>query len=384
LRGTARGRRALVAIACLLASLASHAQSDPAERLERLRQRLDTLQQDLNTTRGRRDVVRDELFGIERRMGALVPELKKLDARWREQTARLDKLKIRAREERRRLAAHRAALARQVRTVYALGAREELKLFLSQDDPARLARLTGYHRALQRVRVRQIEDMRESLARLERAETEVRERTAELATVREHRLRQKAALEQEAKRRGVLVTRLTRTVRNKEQELDRLKTDRERLERLVREIRPMLDSLPPVPAGARFGALAGRLPLPVRGAVVAHFNDPKPLGNMRWRGLFLAAREGDSVRAVARGRVVYADTLRGFGLLLILDHGDGYMSLYGHNQSLLKEVGNWVEAGESVSVIGSTGDAPRPGLYFEIRHQGQPQDPLRWCVASAR
>jgi septal ring factor EnvC (AmiA/AmiB activator) len=105
---------------------------------------------------------------------------------------------------------------------------------------------------------------------------------------------------------------------------------------------------------------------------------------MRWRGVFLAAREGEPVKAVARGRVAYADALRGFGLLLILDHGDGYMTLYGHNQGLFKEVGDWVEAGEPVAQVGNTGDAPRPGLYFEIRHHGEPHDPLRWCAANTR
>lgn len=345
---------------------------------------METLQQDLNLARGRRDAVREELFDIERRIGALLPTIREMEARWRDENAKLGKLKVRLREERRRLSARRTALARQMRVAYALGPQEEMKLLFSQEEPDRLARVAGYHRILQQARVRRIEDVRESLARLEHLEAEARTRTHEIAALRDRRLARKAALDRDAKRRGELVASLARSVRGKEQEIDRLRTDRDRLERLVREIKPLLGELPPAPGGARFATLAGRLPLPVRGPVTAHFNDPKPLGEMRWRGLFLAAREGEPVKAVAHGRVIYADALRGFGLLLILDHGDGYMTLYGNNQSLAKEVGDWVEAGEPVSTAGSTGDTPRSGLYFEIRHQGQPQDPLRWCVAGVR
>jgi len=106
------------------------------------------------------------------------------------------------------------------------------------------------------------------------------------------------------------------------------------------------------------------------------------MGSLRWRGLFLSGREGEAVKSVFRGRVVYADWLRGFGLLLILEHGDGYMTLYGHNQSLHQDVGDWVEAGEAIASVGNTGDIPRPGLYFEIRHHGEPADPLKWCRAN--
>jgi septal ring factor EnvC (AmiA/AmiB activator) len=303
----------------------------------------------------------------------------------RKENEQLEKLRKRVRAERESLAAHRQALSRQLRAAYALGPQESLKLLLSQEEPAQLARLAGYHRVIQQARARHIAQIRESLERLARLESETQARAAEVSSLRDKQVAQKAALEQDKKRRGVLLASLSREVRDRQQEVARLEADRERLERLVKEIKPLLRELPPAPGGgARFGALTGRLPLPVRGKVVARFNDPKPLGSMRWRGIFLSAREGEPVKAVARGRVAYADALRGFGLLLILDHGDGYMTLYGHNQGLFKEVGDWVEAGEPVAQVGNTGDAPRPGLYFEIRHHGEPHDPLRWCAANSR
>jgi septal ring factor EnvC (AmiA/AmiB activator) len=115
--------------------------------------------------------------------------------------------------------------------------------------------------------------------------------------------------------------------------------------------------------------------------VLARYGTQKNIGNLKWRGLFIAGREGQQVISVFHGRVVYADWLRGFGLLLILEHGDGYMTLYGHNQSLHKAVGDWVKAGEVIASLGNTGDAAQPGLYFEIRHNGEPRDPLIWCRA---
>jgi septal ring factor EnvC (AmiA/AmiB activator) len=360
------------------------AESDSQAKLRQLRARLDTLQQELNATRGRRDAVREEVHELERRIGTLLPAIKQLDRRLRAENEQLGKLKARARAERQSLATHRNALARQVRAAYALGPQEGLKLLLSQEEPTQMARLVGYHRYIQQARARHIEDIHESLDRLARLESETQARASEIGTLRDSRLAQKTALEQTARRRAELLASLSRTVRNRQQEVERLQADRVRLEQLVKEIKPLLRELPPIPSGARFGALAGRLPLPARGTVVARFNEPKPLGDMRWRGVFLAAREGEPVKAVARGRVAYADALRGFGLLLILDHGDGYMTLYGHNQGLFKEVGDWVEAGEPVAQVGNTGDAPRPGLYFEIRHHGEPHDPLRWCAANTR
>ncbi|MDH4133679.1 MAG: peptidoglycan DD-metalloendopeptidase family protein, partial [Gammaproteobacteria bacterium] len=123
----------------------------------------------------------------------------------------------------------------------------------------------------------------------------------------------------------------------------------------------------------------GSWPAPAKGRLVARFGQPKATGELQWRGIFLAAREGTEVRAPTRGRVAYADWLRGFGLLLVLDHGNGLMTLYGHNQSLVKNVGDPVEAGETVALSGNTGGPVEPGLYFEVRERGEPRDPLIWC-----
>jgi septal ring factor EnvC (AmiA/AmiB activator) len=172
---------------------------------------------------------------------------------------------------------------------------------------------------------------------------------------------------------------MNRRIETQSQEIGRLLSDQRRLEALIGGLRPLLREFPGADPQARFVDFRGRLPLPIDGGISARFGDPKNVGGLKWRGVFLVSPEGRRVESVFRGRVAYADWLRGFGLLLILDHGDGYMTLYGHNQSLLKQVGDWVEAGEAIALVGNTGDATRSGLYFELRHNGEPNDPLKWC-----
>ena len=190
----------------------------------------------------------------------------------------------------------------------------------------------------------------------------------------------KTELEGNRARRAQLLASLDRRVSTQSRELERLREDETRLTRLVQEIKTAYAELPlPSDVKGAFGTLKGKLALPAKGRLAARFGEPKSVGNLKWRGVLVDAADGSAVRAVARGRVAYADWLRGFGLLLILEHGDGYMTLYGHNQSLQKQAGEWLEAGEVIARVGNTGDAPQAGLYFEVRQNGEPRDPLLWC-----
>src|SRR5690606_34075729 len=214
-------------------------------------------------------------------------------------------------------------------------------------------------------------------------ETEIRDQTRELEALRTRQERERHALEAARVRRAQLLAALNRQLSAQQDEIERLRADERRLQRLLQELRTVLPEaeLPSPGPQERFGALNGRLPLPLAGRIAAGYGEPKGIGDLTWRGIFIAAREGDPVRAVARGRVAFADWLRGFGLLLILDHGDGYMTLYGHNQALHRRTGDWVEAGETIAAAGNTGGAPAMGVYFEIRQNGVPHDPLQWCAA---
>lgn len=367
-----------VLLAAFLCAGAAGAESRDAE-LERLRARIAELQQTLNRTAGRRDAVREELSAEERRIAALSGSLRALGQRLERDERALAELKQSARRESERQRAHLRALERQVRAAYALGRQPYIKMLLNQEHPAAVARVLAYYRYFSRARAADIERTRARLAALETLALEIGERTRALAQLRTRQAHERAALEASRARRAELLASLDRKLADQAQELERLRADETRLERLVRELEEML------PGAARdrdpgFAARKGRLPLPVEGRVLARFGQPKGIGDLTWRGIFLAAALGTEVRAVARGRVVFADWLRGFGLLLIMDHGDGYMTLYGHNESLYREVGEWVEAGQPIGRAGNTGDAPGVGVYFEVRHQGVPHDPLQWCA----
>ncbi len=380
------GNRAGGALLCailLLATTPADAENRE-QQLEQLRARIGRLQTELNETQGRRDAVREEVRGLERRIHESARTLRALDARLKTARQQRDRLRERAAGERRELGHQMTALERQLRAAHAMGNEEPLKLLLNQDEPARVTRVLTYYRLLNQARTERVTAIRASLARLQGLEQRLQAQTRELEATHAQQQREQESFEQARGRRTELLASLNLQVRDRSQEIGRLRADEKRLERLVEELKAALPALAPPAAGERFANLKGRLPLPVNGRLLARYGDDKGVGSLKWRGALLTAREGQEVRAVHRGRVAYADWLRGFGLLLILEHGDGYMTLYGHNQSLYREVGEWVDGGQVIAAAGNTGDTPQAGVYFEIRHDGEPVDPLRWCKAPGR
>ncbi len=377
---TKTGVWGLLLISALAAFAAVVAYADDQEKLEQLRRRLDTLQQSLNEIRGREATVRMEIRDLERRISELVHGLRTTDEQLSVTRRRLHALERQVDEARRQLAWHKARLAVYARAAYIGGRQAALKLMLDQEDAAAVARVLAYYRYFNEARLARLRAVQAGLERLAALENESRAREQELAALRDDQLRRHQALGAAHARRARLLAHLKREARSTTEEIERLRADERRLAELVSRLKSYLADLPlDSEATSRFGELKGRLALPLRGHVLARYGAERGIGSLRWQGVLLAAREGQAVRAVFRGRVAYADWLRGFGLLLILDHGDGYMTLYGHNQSLHKQVGDWVETGEVIARAGSTGDAPRPGLYFEVRHNGEPRDPLLWC-----
>lgn len=367
---------------------------DTGEQLQALRGHLKDLEKDLNESRGERDSLRDELRDAERDIGGLMQNLKQLDATLRSETARLGDLQKEDAQQRRQIQTQLSHLENEARAAYILGQQENLKLFLSQKNPADVSRTLTYHRYLQQARAARIQSARAALGRLLVLQEEIRTHREELGTLRAEELKKKQALEASRHKRGQLLAQVNQRVQNQSQERDRLRQNEQRLVRLLKELRsPKLNTLRPPPKNrdqrepqepfpsldGRFTDNKGKLPLPVKGTISARYGAPRNTGDLKWRGIFLSAPEGRNVVSVFRGRVAYADWLRGFGLLMVLEHGDGYMTLYGHNQSLYKEAGDWVDAGQTIASIGSTGGPPEPGLYFEIRHDGEPRNPLDWC-----
>ncbi|NIR58016.1 MAG: peptidoglycan DD-metalloendopeptidase family protein [Gammaproteobacteria bacterium] len=354
-----------------------------ARKLEAVRERIESLRESLQTDLARKGSLQSRLRDVEKDIAEVTRRLHELDAGLAHHGAELERLGREAARLRSELDAQRGRLARQIRAAYAMGRQEHVKLLLNQQDPATVSRVLTYYDYFNRARSEQIEAVTERLARLREVRRAIDETRGRLARLRSTRAEERTALEATRAKRAQVLAALQARIESKGDDLERLRADEARLERLMRRLQGMLSDIPPeVGEHKAFAGLKGELPWPTAGRLRARFGAPRQVGDLRWQGVLIAAPSGREVRAVARGRVAFADWLRGFGLLIIVDHGDGFMSLYGHNQSLYKETGNWVEGGQPIATVGASGGRDRSGLYFEIRRQGEPVDPVAWCRAA--
>ncbi|OGA21276.1 MAG: peptidase M23 [Betaproteobacteria bacterium RIFCSPLOWO2_02_FULL_67_26] len=381
-----------VLLLLLLASPAAETAAPGAseKELRELRSRIEALQRGLAEAEESKNEAADGLRESERGISEANRALRELGIQSREARKQIAALGAESRRREDALKAQHALLADLLYRQYLGGQLEPLKLLLNREDPNEIARRLHYFSYVSRARARLIADTRASLAQLRQLAREAGEKAAELAAITAENKAQRARLEREKRARNQLLTRISRDIQRQRREIGTLKRDETRLTRLVERLARLVARAKPAPrlrnervpkssAGdSPFLELKGRLNLPVRGELANRFGSPRSDGGVLWKGLFILARAGEEVRAVADGRVVFADWLRGFGNLLIVDHGDAYMSLYGNNESLYKRVGDPIRGGDPVAAVGATGGNADSGLYFELRHQGRPLDPLDW------
>jgi septal ring factor EnvC (AmiA/AmiB activator) len=381
---------------CLLLLLAAPAADAAApgagakeKELRELRSRIEALQKQLADSEGTKSEAADALRESERAISETNRTLRELATQSREINHELAEISAESRRGEAALAAQQKLLAQLLYQHYLGGQAEPLKILLNREDPNEIARRLHYFGYISRARASLITELRANIARLQELVQQAQVKAAELAAVTAEGKAQRARLEREKRARGKVLTRVSRDVQRQRREIGTLKRDETRLARLVASLAKLMRSQPSprlrnerVPqsssAESMFLELKGKLRLPVRGELANRFGSPRADGGLVWKGLFIAARPGEEVRAVADGRVVFADWLRGFGNLLIVDHGDAYMSLYGNNESLYKRVGDSIRGGEPVAAVGASGGNTDSGLYFELRHQGRPLDPLDW------
>lgn len=373
----------LLASLALVITIACEAASErqaKEEELKQLRQRIASLQQDLEAVRGRYDVLRRELRRSERQIGNLSRKLKHLDDQLASQQHEMAELQKRARQLQKSVAAQRNYLAGQIRASYAMGRQEYMKILLNQESPSTIGRVMTYYDYLNKARADRIQSLGKTMRELEQVKNELEAKTERLRSLREQRAREKSELEVSRGEREKVVRQLKAEIKDKDQSLSGMMRDEQELKELIRALSEALEDIPAEPGNRKpFAKLKGKLKWPVSGPMVASYGSQRKLGKLTWQGVMIGAKSGQEVRAVSHGRVAFADWLRGYGLLIIIDHGDGYMSLYGHNQSLYKEAGDWVEPAEIIATVGDSGGQDHTGLYFEIRKDGQPTNPVRWC-----
>jgi septal ring factor EnvC (AmiA/AmiB activator) len=366
-------------------NLSDKEREQKARELKVLRETISELRQDIDSTRSLHSSVSKELQKTEVAIGKRINNLKQLNRKLKRQKQRLNKLYKDKQHHEKDLANHRSLLAEQLRTAYMNGQQEYLKLILNQQDPAAISRVMTYYQYFNKARTERIEQALKTINKLEKVKVKIQKQHLVLKKLKDQQLVEKQQLEKNYNERAVVVAQLKQELNSKDKQLGQLLENEQQIQRLLQAIREVMPELLKVPDKAQpFARLRGKLKWPASGKISNVFGKKRKAGRLSWNGIVIKAPEGRDVHAVARGRVAYADWLRGYGLLMIIDHGDGYMSLYGHNQSLFKETGDWVEAGEEIASIGNSGGQQHSGLYFEIRHNGKPTNPGKWCRKKRR
>lgn len=360
--------------------------------LKQLRNHIEALQKELASKEESKSEAADALRESEHAIGDANRKLAELMHEQRAANDILDRLQTQSGQIKSNIEAQQTQLSKLLYRQYVGGQQEYLRLLLNQQDPNQIARELHYYGYLSRARAEDINALHMSLGQLDALTQESREKSAEIAAIQAEQARQKKRLEQEKAAHKKLLTRISMQIDQQQREIGKLKRDEERLSRLVEKIGKLLASknraallsnnrLPDASTdGNPFAALKGRLSLPVRGELANRFGSPRSGGGVTWKGLFIRSLSGGEVKAIAGGRVVFADWLRGFGNLMIVDHGDSYMSLYGNNETIYKQVGDIIRSGDTIATVGNSGGNPDSGLYFELRHQGKPFDPLSWVT----
>ena len=380
--------------------------------LEALKQRLQSLQREFRAAEEHRSEAADELRQSERSISEAVRELRELEQEQRRANADLTALQEASAATEKRIEQQQTNLSEAIRAAHQRGQNDALKLMLSGRDPNQTARDLRYLASLSRAQLELIDSLKTDLAKLESLKIEASNKSAELAELREARIREQKKLQSERNERERLLNKLSAQIKKQRSEIATLKRDEQRMTQLVERLNRLVaekaarekaarekaakSAKAPAKSAARsplgvntrtpepfqtdkpFSRLKGSLSLPVKGELMNRFGAPREGGGVSWKGLFIRAPQGYVVKAIAAGQVVFSEWLRGFGNLIIVDHGEGYMSLYSNNESLYKQVGDPVQPGDAIASVGNSGGQSDSGLYFEMRHQSRPINPMHW------
>jgi septal ring factor EnvC (AmiA/AmiB activator) len=370
----------------LLVAMAAPAQQDGAARakikereLEEVRDRISELKQSMDDSAADRDRLTSELQAAEIRIAEKRQRLRELERQRAYSTKRRSELEASIAEREADLDTEAGELGAQVRAAYMSGNQEKLKLLLNQRDPAALGRMMTYYRYLNDHRSGNIRSIGARIHELAELRGQVAAEEARLAELASQQSRELDSIEKTQHERRELLASLQNKLASEGREIERLAAQEKDLARLIAELTAILSDYP-ISAEEPFAEFRGRLTWPVAGTLIHDFGQPRVGGQLKWNGVVLAAEQGREVRAVYHGRVAFADWLAGMGLLVIVDHGDGYMTLYGYNETILKSAGDWVAPGDVLATVGDSGGQARPGLYFEIRQGTRPLNPRRWVT----
>ncbi len=345
--------------------------------LQSVQKRIETLRKELEGQGRKRTSAERELAEVEKTEQQARRELESIRTLLKDSRSKQAELQRQVDSQRAELEKQRAILSQQLRIAYINGKEEWLRVALSQQDATAVGQRMTYYSYLSRQRSTTIARVNETIVQIEQTQAEIDAELLRLAELEADATDKLEEIKDTRAERAALLKKISTGIESKDTEIDRLQAQAGELTKLVKALARVAPPLPPT--GAKpFAGQAERLTWPVDGRILKNFGAPRADGRLKWEGVLLGAPAGSAVRSVYNGRVVFAEWLAGLGLLAIVDHGGGYMTLYGHNQALLKNVGEQVKAGESIALVGDSGGQTVPALYFEIRKDGKPVNPANW------
>lgn len=353
-------------------------QEESEEQLKKLKKSISEISVWLKNANREKSGLTDKLREQEKEISTTSLAIKQNKADIADLLKELSKLNIELREQKKSLRSQQSYLVDELRALYLEGRQPAVKALLDQNNPQDSSRYLGYFNYVHQARSKKVAQFMRDVEHLEDTQATILRRQTEVNAARETLQNKRKLLEQQSAQRKLTLAKVEKSIKNKTSELEQLKQNQVRLETLLSEVEKSISELKLPDESTPFRQQKSKLPWPTRGKVSERFGSRQALGKLRSNGIRIATREDAKVLAVHYGHVVFSDWLRGFGLLMIVDHGEGYLSLYGNNQSLLREAGDWVRPGEILAYAGNSGGRSQASLYFEIRKNGKPQNPLRW------
>ncbi|NGY05526.1 murein hydrolase activator EnvC family protein [Solimonas terrae] len=380
--------RAMLIAAVLATAVTGAARADDAaldknqKALAEVRSRIGDLQQKVEADQNEHDALAREMQTVERKIASATQAIRSIQRKLDEQQRKMRDTQADQKEALAALDAGRAGLARQIRAAYVLGRQGETQLLLNVDNAQTVGRMLTYYDYLQKAQLAAIAAIRAHAQELDELADRLQEQQSQLEQLRKDQQQTLSDLKDQRAQRADVLQQLKARLSGETDNLAQLKEDERNIRELIESLKKTLADLPPdvSPSDKPFATLKGKLPWPVRGALLAHYGEAKAGGRLSWNGHWIAAGDGAAVHAVAHGRVVYVGWMHRYGLIVLLEHEDGYFSLYGHCQTATVQVGDSVRAGQTIAGAGTTGGYDQSGVYFEIRKGADAIDPDRWLA----
>lgn len=363
-----------------LALAADEANSAKTAELEDIRTRIKDVETRIKSAQDETDKLQQELRENEVTTAETLTRLHNIEANVSKKNAELEELRFEQAEHDAALKKEKEKLTHQIRSAYQIGRNDYIKLILNQEDPALVGRALAYYDYHNRARSERINQVKQTLVNLEKIQSTIKDESAQLEELRSKHESKLSDFHQFRATRRDISARLQKYIKEQGVELQTLQENERELGVLFQGLKKekavtieMFEDMPP------FNTLKGKLIWPVKGKLIKRYGANKKGGDLKWQGVLIDAETGTNVTSISTGKIVFADWFRNLGLLIIIDHGDGFMSLYGHNQNLLKNTGDWVLAGETIATVGDSGGQSDTALYFEIRKGAEPLNPSHWC-----